>query len=358
MADSHKLFIHFNDIVKLTDDKRKILLSVRNKLRERIQINFNKINSQDRRHLEIYFQTQGSFIMDTIIRPLNDDYDLDDGVYFQGKESIEQRPEPQTFHTWIVNAVDQDNVFEDVQDRHACVRVQYKKDFHIDIPIYYADNIDSPDLAEIKEGWILSNPIEFIAWFEGKAQSGFKKAFLYERLEFAEPYKKWLTDIRKQDAQLRRLVRYMKAWADLKRKEMPCGIIMTILVAENFAIDTRDDIAFKVTLEKIKQYLLNNGIKCLRPTSPKGEDLLASTNKESKEYFMTALDNLIVSANRALNAPNEKEACKEWAKHFGSRFPCHLAKENGVPTILKSPNIESLKRTAAVSTPWYQQKKY
>lgn len=156
--------------------------------------------------------------MDTIIRPLNDDYDLDDGVYFQGKESIEQRPEPQTFHDWIVNAVDKDNIFEDVQDRHACVRVQYKREFHIDIPIYYADNIDSPDLSETKDGWILSNPIEFIAWFEGKAQSGFKKAFLYERLEFAEPYKKMANRHSKTRCTITKVSEVYESLGGLKKK--------------------------------------------------------------------------------------------------------------------------------------------
>jgi hypothetical protein len=352
MANSNELFHHFNRIIKLTDEKRALLIEVRNSLRKRMKQNYQLIPIEERKKLELDFQSQGSFVMDTIITPLNDDYDLDDGVYFQGNSPEHGRPTPQTFHNWVIKAVDRDNDYEEVKDKHACVRVMYKKGFHIDIPIYYADNYDSPDLADTKAGWVLSNPVEFIAWFEEKTNSGFRKEFLYESVRYAEPYEKWLSDIRKKDCQLRRLVRYMKAWADLKRNEMPCGIVMTILVANNFAVNDRDDIAFRDTLINIRKYLLFNGVKCPRPTTPVGEDLLASTIEKDKKYFMNALNVLIEAANSAILTVSEKDACREWEKHFGTRFPCHLAKDNVLPSVKKEPNLDALKRTAAISTPW------
>jgi hypothetical protein len=208
-------------------------------------------------------------------------------------------------------------------------------------------------LAETKKGWLLSNPVEFIAWFEEKTKSGFQKAFMYESVKYAVPYEKWLTDIRKKDCQLRRLVRYMKAWADLRRNEMPSGIIMTILIGENFVIIDRDDIAFCDTLLKIRNYLLTNGFKCPRPTTPIGEDLFADRSEMEKQFFMNALNALIQSANIAIAATNEKDACKEWEKQFGTRFPCHMAKDIIPPIERKKPNLDALKRTAVVSTPWY-----
>lgn len=353
MANTHRLFQHFNGEIKLTDEKRTLLMTVRDSLRKRMKRNYGLIPVNERTNLELNFQTQGSFIMDTIIRPLNDDFDLDDGVYFQGGLSEHQRPKPQVFHNWVIRAIDKDNEYENVKDKPSCVRVQYKQGFHIDIPIYYADNFDCPDLAETNHGWILSNPVEFIAWFEEKTKSGFQKAFIYESLKYAEPYSKWLTDIRKADCQLRRLVRYMKAWGDLHRNEMPCGIIMTILVANNFAVDERDDVAFRDTLISIRQYLQSNGCSCPRPTSPVGEDLFASTSQKDKQYFLNALNSLIESANKAISAADEKEACKEWEKHFGHRFPCHLAKDNVSQPVKREQNLDALKRTAAVSTPWF-----
>jgi hypothetical protein len=354
MANSHQLLQHFNSAIKLGDEKRNTLIRFRDSLRKRMNSNYTQIPTSERQQIQMDFQTQGSFIMDTIIKPLVEDFDLDDGVYFAGGLSINQRPKPQVFHDWVIRAVDKDNEYEEVKDKATCVRVQYKMGFHIDIPIYYADNYNSPDLAETKKGWLLSNPVEFIAWFEEKTKSGFQKAFIYESLKYAEPYQKWLIDIRKADCQLRRLVRYMKAWADLKKQEMPCGIIMTILTAENFAVDERDDIAFRDTLIGVRNYLNQNGFKCPRPTSPLGEDLFAETSPTQKDYFMNALNGLIASANRAIDADNEKDACKEWEKHFGTRFPCHLAKDNPKETVKREPNIESLRRTAAVAQPWFR----
>ena len=352
MANCHHLFQHYNSAIKLSDVDRVKLMSFRDSLRKRMDVNFKKIPSEQRRNLEIYFQTQGSFIMDTIIKPMIEDFDLDDGVYFQGNQSRVERPEPKKFHEWVIYAVDRDNDYETVTDKATCVRVKYKMGFHIDIPIYYADNFDSPDLAEKVKGWMLSNPVEFIAWFEEKTKSNFQKAFIYESLKYKEPYEKWLTDIRKRDCQLRRLVRYMKAWADQKKQEMPCGIIMTILVAENFAVNDRDDIAFRDTLICIKNYLSRNGVKCPRPTSPEGEDLFSTSSQAEKDYFMNALNTLIQSANKAVNAINEKDACTEWEKHLGNRFPCHLANENHTPPTITERNIESLKRTASIAQPW------
>ncbi len=352
MANCHELFQHYNRAIKLSDEKRVILIDVRDSLRKRIKGNYIQFSSLERKNLELEFQSQGSFVMDTIIKPLNDDFDLDDGVYFHGRLSDRERPSPQVFHNWVIRAIDKDNEYESVKDKSTCVRVQYKQGFHIDIPIYYAEKFESPDLAETKKGWLLSNPVEFIVWFEEKTKSGFQKEFLYESIRYAEHFNKWLSDIRKKDCQLRRLVRYMKAWADTKRDEMPSGIIMTILIGENFAVNDRDDLAFRDTLLKVRKYLISNGIKCPRPTTPVGEDLFAGKSESEKQYFMNALNSLIQSANSAIEAYNDKEACKEWEKHFGSRFPCHLAKENITPLIKKEPDLDALKRTAAVSTPW------
>jgi len=352
MPNLHHLFQRYNGAIKLTDERRNTLITFRDSLRKRMQANYLLIPHDQRANLQLIFQSQGSFVMDTIIKPVTDDFDLDDGVYFKNG-LMEQRPAPQVFHDWVIRAVDKDNEYEKITDKATCVRVKYKSGFHIDLPIYYASSYEKPDLADTKKGWILSNPVEFIAWFEEKTKSGFQKAFFYEAQAFAVPFEKWLSDIRKQDCQLRRLVRYMKAWADLKRSEMPCGIIMTILVANNFAVDDRDDVAFRDTLVNIREYLKSNGFQCPRPTSPVGEDLFASTSATDKQYFMNALNSLITSANAAINSASEKDASTEWEKHLGSRFPSHLAKEDVKPKPQpQQDQYSSLRRTAAASTPW------
>jgi len=349
MANCSHFFHHFNALIRLTDDKRQTLIFERDSLRQRMNTGFNMLSYEQKNGHILEFYSQGSFVMDTIIVPLNDDFDLDDGVYFRGALNEYQRPNPQFFHDLVLKAITAPTDFKKIEDKDSCVRVSSKEGFHIDLPIYYAEKQDCPDLAHIKKGWILSNPIEFIDWFESQTNSGFQKAFLYETRLYAAKYEKWQEDIRKQDCQLRRIVRYMKAWADLKKGEMPCGIIMTILATENYSEDTNDDVSFKNTLINIRTKLQKNGIKCYRPTTPTNEDLFASTSDTKKQYFMSALNSLITSAEKAIAEPNEKEACTEWQKHLGGRFSCHLAKDISVST---APNLAALKRTAAVSTPW------
>jgi hypothetical protein len=130
---------------------------------------------------------------------------------------------------------------------------------------------------------------------------------------------------------------------------MPCGIIMTILVARNYSMDDRDDISLRNTLVNIKNYLEGNGFKCPRPTEPVNEDLFADTSKTDKDYFSNALNSLINSVNRAISATTEREACEELEKHFGNRFPSHLTK---VVINVPKEDLSALRRTAEKSQPW------
>ncbi|KAA6345211.1 hypothetical protein EZS27_007187 [termite gut metagenome] len=343
MANNHSQFIAFNQSIKLSDENRQILMTARESLRKRIKEAFNKLSEQDRQTHTIEFQSQGSFVMDTIIKPLKDDFDLDDGVYFQGNLPEEKRAKPQVFHSIVIKAIDKHYEIEDISDKPTCVRVKYDNNysknnlgFHIDLPIYYAEKFETPELAHTKDGWVESNPVEFISWFEEKAQSGFQKVFLYESLQYAEPFQKWLSDIRKKDCQLRRIVRYLKAWADLKRKEMPCGIIMSILAANNYVANERDDISLRDTLINIKTELEVNGCKCFRPTPKAGEDLFATKTQEEKQYFLNALNEFVTSANQSIENTNPKESCLKWQKHFGDRFSCSTAKDEDEQSIAKT----------------------
>ena len=346
MANCSRLFRDYNTAIRLSDSDREKLKEARNSLRGRMKDAYNKFPNEDRMTHEIEFQSQGSFVMDTIIKPSEADFDLDDGVYFKGNLTEEQRSSTQIFHDIIIKAIDRNDEIEEIIDKPTCVRVKYynkylERDlgFHIDLPIYYAEAYESPELAHTKEGWIESNPVEFIAWFEEKAKSNFDKKYLYENVKYFTEYESWLSDIRKKDTQLRRIVRYLKSWADLKRKEMPCGIVMSILVANNYIENERDDIALRDTLVEIKNDIDTNNFTCYRTTTKVGEDLFENTSKSDKTYFYNALTEFINSANFAINHPNQKDSCLKWKRHLGDRFSCNLAKDEieGANTYLAPP---------------------
>ncbi len=345
MSNCNELFHNYNNTIRLSEDKRAKLIEVRDNLRRRIQSGYQIVAESFNHRHQLDFQSQGSFVMDTIIRPLHDDYDLDDGLYFIGNLPRENRPSPEEFHEWVRKALDRghDDI-EKIIDKPTCVRVQYKEGFHIDIPIYYASNLNAPDLADTVKWWILSHPIEFIAWFENKIDSGFQKAFLLESKMYPE-FERWTNDIRKTEHQLRRIVRYLKSWADLRREEMPCGIIMTILAANHYSPHQRDDIALKETLVNVEAELRKN-FRCERPTTPEGEDLLKGY--KNKEAFMQYLGYFIDNAKKALEENNQKKSCEHWQKSLGDRFPCHMAKNE----VMVNAAASSLAAGASGNKPW------
>lgn len=318
MANSHDLFLNFNSQIKLSDSSKEMLKMARNSLRERVESGFKKLTLDVRKTHSLEFQSQGSFVMDTIIKPpYTDDFDLDDGIYFLGGIPEEKRPDPKVFHNLVIKSIDKNSDIEEITDKSTCVRVKYYKPngeergFHIDLPIYYKTNTDIPDLADKENDWIESSPVEFIAWFEEKTNSNFQKSFLLESAKYSEPYDKWFSDIRKNDCQLRRLVRYLKLWVALKRTEMPSGIMMTIMVTNNFIENVRDDIALRNVLVGIYNELNINGFKCFRPTPKINEDLFAPFSKEQKIYFRNSLESFINSANNAINNPNKLVSCHD-----------------------------------------------
>lgn len=234
-------------------------------------------------------------------------YDVDDGVYFIGNEKPYERYAVSTYHDWIYDAV-KDHTTKGAERKQTCVRVLYADGHHIDLPIYYKrKDIENsiPELAHKTNGWIDSDPKAFADWFWGKVDS-------------------------KQ--QLRRIVRYLKAWRDYRHTQsdtkMPCGFVLTILAAENMSQNDRDDIALKETLEKIQKKIdpaFSGKFECRRPTTPKGEDLFADFSDTKKDYFLSQLNSFVVSARQAIEHKNPKDACLKWQKHLGDRFSCSTA---------------------------------
>ncbi|MBS1570556.1 MAG: hypothetical protein JST45_14095 [Bacteroidetes bacterium] len=314
MANCDYEFRKFNGVIRLTDARRAALRASRNAIRDTI-LNRFEANGVPTRPT---FRSQGSLVMDTIINPLGEnEFDLDLGVYFIGDLAPEDRPAPEAFHAAIFAAVkDQTN---EVVDKDTCVRVRYVRQFHVDLPIYYR-SYTHPELAHKKEGWIWSNPLEFIEWFEGHTRSGFRIDYLVQ--EALRPdYDKWKEDMRKSDDQLRRMVRYAKAWADDQGKDdMPAGVCLTILVTNNLVRDTNDDAAFLRTMQRMLD-ALDLRFECLRPTTPKGEDLFANYTDEKRQNFMVRLRALVADGERAINANLNHESCALWRKHLGNRFP-------------------------------------
>lgn len=291
MSNLNKIFGEFNEKITLTKAKREDLKTSRNALRDDIRNWFKDSNQTQPK-----FCWQGSYSMKTIINPIGDEeYDLDDGIYLQDFEESKSEDwiAPSTAHAWIKSAV-VDRTERDITDKNTCVRVRYAAGYHIDLPIYIVQD-DVAYLAHKSEGWVESDPKAFREWF--------------------------LDEIKKDEKgeQLRRIVKYLKAWKDYKNIDLK-GIEITILATNNFEkYADRDDKCLRNTLDNIIATLDVN-FECIKPVEP-GEDLFENKSDSAKDSIISDLESLSETLDSAIKEKNEKEATIKMRKFFGDRFP-------------------------------------
>lgn len=288
MANLNGLFIDFNSQIKLTPSKKSDLISGRDALRSDIKSWFSDNDKKQPK-----FHGQGSFSMNTVINPLpGDEYDLDDGVYLQGySDDMDSWPSATTVHNWIKKATD-DRTSVDSTDKNTCVRVNYASNYHIDLPIYIMKE-NSPFLAHKAEGWVESDPKEFTDWF--------------------------LSKVKTEGEQLRRVVRYLKAWKDYKNVSLK-SIEITILVGKFFDLfENRDDKALLRTVNNIVDEL-ESDFKCKKPSAPYN-DLFEGFSETKKSAILSSLKTLSSKVDEAICETNSKTASEIIRTQFGTRFP-------------------------------------
>ena len=285
MANCNKLFLDFNQNLNVLSSKKTKLATSKKELRRKIIDYFEENHPA----YKPKFFTQGSQKLGTVIRIHDDTCDLDDGVYFLCTPDVTAT----TLQGWVYDAV-KDHTSETAQRRKKCIRVTYKADYHIDLPVYYMlDEEEHPHIAVKNEGWEDSDPKEFITWFRKQ---------------------------RDAKGQLVRLVKYLKSWCDWCAHKMPSGLCMTVLAERNFVANDRDDCALRALLKAIRTDLKREW-KCAMPTTPQ-DDLLSKYSAELKRNFFEALDDFIDDADEAVDKEkNQLSASKLWRHHLGSRFP-------------------------------------
>ena len=322
MANNHEQFIEFHRAISISEKKISVLKQNRTALRDRIR-KYYKDNHPD--EIAPKFKPQGSFAMKTLLEPIKTTgtlgvFDLDDGVYFIGE--IDERKSISHYHARILSAVN-GHTSQSPIDKDTCVRVEYSDGHHVDLPKYFKETGENttPMLAHKSKGWIESDPKEFWEWFNEMAET---------------------------NPQLRRIVKYLKAWCDYKESlntsiNMPSGCILTILAVKFYKeYENRDDLALKNVLVNMHNSL-SLRFECHRPTTPAGENLFLNYSDTRREQFMTRLKSFKEDAERAINNTNPKDACEKWQTHLGDRFSCSSAKDEderslyqpSSPTILK-----------------------
>lgn len=300
MANCHDLFEKFHEKVAVSPTRKSQLRTSRNATRERIENHFIDVLKVAKPS----FDGQGSYSTDTLVNPIAGRYDIDDGVYLQHLGAKRSNwPTAAIVHEWIVDAT-KDSTDEPPQDRDRCVRVIYKATpaYHIDLPVYVIESgvpqLFDKSREKAKEPPISpyeSDPAAMTKWFCEKVDEG---------------------------DQLRRLVRYTKGWKDFKRDDgtaVAKGLMLSILVAETFLTDHRDDVALARTIDAVNMRMKQN-IVVFKPVTP-FENLTAGWTKKQRDDFMACLQQFRDLAADAVAENDKAKAAKIWQKLFGDRFP-------------------------------------
>ena len=100
---------------------------------------------------------------------------------------------------------------------------------------------------------------------------------------------------------------------------MPSGLILTVLTAQNFRADDRDDISLSNTANAIMNAV--NPIFCVYNPVDSEEELTARLTDEQKARFQDAISDLASDAADAIDTDDREVASKHWRKQLGDRFP-------------------------------------
>lgn len=313
---------------KTLRDKRDI---IQRKLNERLPGVFEDHGEECP---EYFFRDQGSYELGTGVKPLNGDYDIDQGLYFDvDKEDWD----PVILKKRVHKALDGHT--DEVWIRRPCVTVQYHEAeepiYHVDIAVYANANGDGKarlavgreSTPENERKWELSHP----------------KAL-------KEKIKEKFSD--KDDrGQFRRVVRYLKRWKDNKfspdGSAAPLGIGLTVLAyddlkatySDRFARTPDDLLALRNLISAIlgrfalvwdaAEERFVRRLSATLPVEPFNDVFEQMTNKQM-EAFEDKLKRMKDSLDFAADAVDPHDACKELnGKVFGDDFPVPEKKQTG-----------------------------
>lgn len=271
---------------------------------------------------------QGSYKNHTLIRPVRkgEEFDIDIGLYIlcnaedEGLSALESKE----FNRAVLNQYAQFRREAKLEDSKSnCERLAYPSSFHIDIPLYYFDSeTKTCKLANQNNTWIDSDPKSFQDWFDSAVSQ-------YEKSELS---------------QLRRCIRYLKAWTSLKSVDdgvfIP-SIAITVLVVNYFTPFEDDDDALINLVKGIYSYLEQN--ESLK--SPVGSQNLLAFSFDEYLNVKSKLEVLKKTCEQISNSDDSFYQYLFWNTVFEHMFPSYVDHINDVvdktnlPTITRQPKI-------------------
>lgn len=313
MAKLQKEFRALHDAIKLgTYDENESLRDKRDLLIDELKekLKDEKVPGTDKNLTFTKFD-QGSYAMNTGIKPKNDDFDIDVGIIF---DIANEEYDSHKLKQLIFNKLNTQHN-RTVEFNRPCITVKYADGYHVDL-VVYSDNDD--DLH--------------IAW--GKEHSNEKLWFKAEPKELTN----WVADVSgecEESKQFRCCVRDLKKWKEIQfssdGNSMPPSIGITIQARNSFIYKKDHDLAALIHIVEsmISEFedefcwdSLENkkSIVTYLPVEPYKNVYYKMTLKHTDKYH-GKLKTLLEALEGAREESSDHEASKILRKVFGNDFP-------------------------------------
>ncbi len=287
-SNCHDEFIQFNRNIEIPRDKIDNLIRAHQTIRSKIKkyiANSTLLDAPE-------FFIQGSYKTKTLIDNNGGKCDVDLGIVFPGKPQIKLSRLKNHLKNALIS-----HTSKGVSANGNCISVNYVRDFHIDLPVFYQQ--DNQIYFGSKSGWTISDPKGFAEWFKIESR---------------------------KNPQFKRIVRYLKAWASLKqyktRIKMPSGLVLTIWARTFYIKSKYDDVSFVKTCSRILQYMDQTSIdnwKAIIPVPPR-DNVINRLTYSQKVNFYEKFGVMVSYGIKAISQPKRHIALKYWSKIFGSKF--------------------------------------
>ena len=328
--------------LELTAAQRLQITAAKNEVRQCLRLGIPRVLVEQGYKGDIpqpRFFTQGSWAYKTLNSPAHlppQQSDVDDGTYLpisflkgSKKPSVASAiffAAAEKALCKLVEAKRSEN-WKLVTDKPTCIRIEISATAHIDIPLYSIPDDEYVTLEKAAATYGFDSLTEAVNVRKADSWTTLPigEVLLAHRVEDwitsdPRPVKDWFVDqVEAKGEQLRRVVRYLKAFRDWQWKSGgPSSILLMAAAAPLFSkMDRRDDLALLEVLKGLPT-ALRSGV-----SNPVDEDetlsgrMTADALEEAAKKF-EMFENYL---NGAVNASDEATACNWMINMFGPRFP-------------------------------------
>lgn len=331
------------DNLSLHDDDRKDIAEAKNEVRMALRDGIPRVYATEGHPGNVpqpRFFTQGSWAYKTLNSPAQQPQqaDVDDGCYLP-LSFLNQTDSPSVAAEVFFDVAEK-ALADIVKERGwvlsvkpTCIRVEISDLAHIDIPLYAIPDDEFETLVKAEN--VKRAAFEGICNFAEAAMDSWEelpktKVLLAHREEGwmhsdPRPVKEWFVDqVETKGEQLRRVVRYIKAYRDWTWKSGgPSSILLMAAAAPLFVKkDRRDDQALTDVVKQLPEALRKGVSNPINPKESLTDRLRASSaDVDMVEQAALRFEDLGRRLQAVLDAGNAEQACAWLRGLFGPRFP-------------------------------------